>query len=173
VDPGAAAGAQAEHSPSQYGRPHLHAHARHPGGRDHRVPIGESLRLWWELTSRAEDPGGRRTVPALPAENHYVLTRATPSSGSRRCWLSSTSTCAAPRASSATGLARGNGPLARRPGETPSPRRRIGSARALRRQKVHRPSRTFPNVADVCDVQKDTEHHEARPAGPLRRSTTT
>jgi dipeptidyl aminopeptidase/acylaminoacyl peptidase len=44
------------------------------GDKDYRVPIGEGLRLWWDLVSRAEDPG---TMPHrflyFPDENHWVL----------------------------------------------------------------------------------------------------
>ena len=45
------------------------------GDRDYRVPIGEGLRLWWDLCARAEDPA---TMPHrflyFPDENHWVLT---------------------------------------------------------------------------------------------------
>jgi dipeptidyl aminopeptidase/acylaminoacyl peptidase len=45
------------------------------GDRDYRVPVGEGLRLWWDLCSRAEDP---TTMPHrflyFPDENHWVLT---------------------------------------------------------------------------------------------------
>jgi len=44
------------------------------GDKDYRVPIGEGLRLWWDLCSRAKDPA---TMPHrflyFPDENHWVL----------------------------------------------------------------------------------------------------
>jgi dipeptidyl aminopeptidase/acylaminoacyl peptidase len=46
------------------------------GDQDYRVPIGEALRLWWDLASRhatAEDPGPHRFL-YFPDENHWVLT---------------------------------------------------------------------------------------------------
>ncbi|MFT4217048.1 MAG: prolyl oligopeptidase family serine peptidase [Micropruina sp.] len=48
------------------------------GDRDYRVPIGEGLRLWWELLSRsrlAMDADGRTPHRFLyfPDENHWVL----------------------------------------------------------------------------------------------------
>ncbi len=48
------------------------------GDRDYRVPIGEGLRLWWELLSRsglALDADGRTAHRFLyfPDENHWVL----------------------------------------------------------------------------------------------------
>lgn len=49
------------------------------GDRDYRVPIGEGLRLWWELLSRSQlalDAEGRTPHRFLyfPDENHWVLT---------------------------------------------------------------------------------------------------
>ncbi len=45
------------------------------GDKDYRVPIGEGLRLWWDLCSRAED---QEAMPHrflyFPDENHWVLT---------------------------------------------------------------------------------------------------
>ena len=45
------------------------------GDRDYRVPVGEALRLWWDLCERAEDPA---LMPhrflLFPNENHWVLT---------------------------------------------------------------------------------------------------
>ena len=45
------------------------------GDRDYRVPVGEALRLWWDLCSRAKDPA---TMPHrflyFPDESHWVLT---------------------------------------------------------------------------------------------------
>mgnify|MGYP002336217435 FL=1 len=63
------------HSPSRFAdaitSPVLVIH----GDKDYRVPIGEGLRLWWDLCSRAEDP---ETMPHrflyFPNENHWVLT---------------------------------------------------------------------------------------------------
>ena len=63
-----------EHSPSRYAddirSPMLVIH----GDKDYRVPIGEGLRLWWDLCSRAEDPA---TMPHrflyFPHEHHWVL----------------------------------------------------------------------------------------------------
>ncbi len=48
------------------------------GDRDYRVPIGEGLRLWWELLSRSQlalDAEGRTPHRFLyfPDENHWVL----------------------------------------------------------------------------------------------------
>jgi dipeptidyl aminopeptidase/acylaminoacyl peptidase len=45
------------------------------GDKDYRVPIGEALRLWWELNARVADPA---TSPHrflyFPDENHWILT---------------------------------------------------------------------------------------------------
>jgi dipeptidyl aminopeptidase/acylaminoacyl peptidase len=64
----------AEHSP------HRHADAiRTPmlvihGDRDHRVPITEALALWWDLTSRQEDPEANpHRFLHFPDENHWIL----------------------------------------------------------------------------------------------------
>ena len=48
------------------------------GDKDYRVPIGEGLRLWWELVSRSKlamDDQGRTPHRFLyfPDENHWVL----------------------------------------------------------------------------------------------------
>ena len=48
------------------------------GDKDYRVPIGEGLRLWWELLSRSQlalDEAGRTPHRFLyfPDENHWVL----------------------------------------------------------------------------------------------------
>jgi dipeptidyl aminopeptidase/acylaminoacyl peptidase len=44
------------------------------GDKDYRVPLGEGLRLWWDLCSRASDPA---TMPHrflyFPNENHWIL----------------------------------------------------------------------------------------------------
>ena len=71
-----------EHSPSRFAdairSPMLVIH----GDKDYRVPIGEGLRLWWDLCSRAEDP---ETMPHrflyYPNENHWVL-----SPGNAKVW---------------------------------------------------------------------------------------
>ena len=66
------------HSPHAWvdriGTPMLVVH----GDRDYRVPIGEGLRLWWELLSRSQlamDADGRTPHRFLyfPDENHWVL----------------------------------------------------------------------------------------------------
>jgi dipeptidyl aminopeptidase/acylaminoacyl peptidase len=46
------------------------------GDRDYRVPIGEALRLWWDLVSRskAEDGSTPHKFLYFPDENHWVLT---------------------------------------------------------------------------------------------------
>ncbi len=46
------------------------------GDKDYRVPIGEGLRLWWDLVSRSTDPDGATPHRFLyfPDENHWVLT---------------------------------------------------------------------------------------------------
>jgi dipeptidyl aminopeptidase/acylaminoacyl peptidase len=46
------------------------------GDKDYRVPIGEGLRLWWDLMSRAEASDGSSPHKFLyfPDENHWVLT---------------------------------------------------------------------------------------------------
>lgn len=44
------------------------------GDKDYRVPIGEALRLWWDLTSRVgdgDDPGHRFLY--FPDEHHWIL----------------------------------------------------------------------------------------------------
>ncbi|MFP5068411.1 prolyl oligopeptidase family serine peptidase [Pseudonocardia nantongensis] len=60
--------------------PHRHADAiRTPmlvihGDRDYRVPIGEGLRLWWDLVSRQADPAANpHRFLYFPDENHWVL----------------------------------------------------------------------------------------------------
>ncbi|MDN5918002.1 MAG: prolyl oligopeptidase family serine peptidase [Pseudonocardia sp.] len=60
--------------------PHRHADAITTpmlvihGDRDYRVPIGEGLRLWWDLTSRQADPGTNpHRFLYFPDENHWVL----------------------------------------------------------------------------------------------------
>ncbi len=64
-----------EHSPSRFAdaitSPVLVIH----GDKDYRVPIGEGLRLWWDLCSRAEDPEAMpHRFLYFPQENHWVLT---------------------------------------------------------------------------------------------------
>ncbi|HEY1571703.1 MAG TPA: alpha/beta fold hydrolase [Pseudonocardiaceae bacterium] len=46
------------------------------GDRDYRVPIGEALRLWWDLQSRSKAPDGSSPHKFLyfPDENHWILT---------------------------------------------------------------------------------------------------
>jgi dipeptidyl aminopeptidase/acylaminoacyl peptidase len=66
---------RAEHSPHRHAgaitTPMLVIH----GDRDFRVPIGEALRLWWDLVARHDGPP--ETVPHrflyFPDENHWVL----------------------------------------------------------------------------------------------------
>ena len=63
------------HSPSRYAdaitSPVLVIH----GDKDYRVPIGEGLRLWWDLCSRAQDPEAMpHRFLYFPDENHWVLT---------------------------------------------------------------------------------------------------
>ncbi|GIG76252.1 S9 family peptidase [Planosporangium flavigriseum] len=45
------------------------------GDKDYRVPIGEALRLWWDLLSRskAEDGSSPHKFLYFPDENHWVL----------------------------------------------------------------------------------------------------
>lgn len=45
------------------------------GDKDYRVPIGEGLRLWWDLQSRVPDPAANpHRFLYFPDENHWVLT---------------------------------------------------------------------------------------------------
>ena len=45
------------------------------GDKDYRVPIGEALRLWWDLLARsaAEDGSSRHKFLYFPDENHWIL----------------------------------------------------------------------------------------------------
>jgi dipeptidyl aminopeptidase/acylaminoacyl peptidase len=45
------------------------------GDKDHRVPIGEALRLWWDLSfqSKAEDGSSPHKFLYFPDENHFIL----------------------------------------------------------------------------------------------------
>ncbi|GIF73790.1 S9 family peptidase [Asanoa siamensis] len=45
------------------------------GDKDYRVPIGEALRLWWDLLSRSKDEDGTTPHKFLyfPDENHWIL----------------------------------------------------------------------------------------------------
>jgi dipeptidyl aminopeptidase/acylaminoacyl peptidase len=45
------------------------------GDKDYRVPIGEALRLWWDLLSRskAEDGSSPHKFLFFPDENHWIL----------------------------------------------------------------------------------------------------
>jgi dipeptidyl aminopeptidase/acylaminoacyl peptidase len=66
---------------AEHNSPHRHADAISTpmlvihGDKDYRVPIGEALRLWWDLVSRHE--GDPATLPHrflyFPDENHWVL----------------------------------------------------------------------------------------------------
>ncbi|MCM4082390.1 S9 family peptidase [Paractinoplanes hotanensis] len=60
----------AEHSPNRFAdavtTPMLVIH----GDKDYRVPIGEGLRLWWDLLLRSE---GRHKFLYYPDENHWIL----------------------------------------------------------------------------------------------------
>nr|WP_222132026.1 prolyl oligopeptidase family serine peptidase [Pseudonocardia sp. C8] len=65
---------------AQANSPHLHADAITTpmlvihGDRDHRVPIGEGLRLWWDLVSRQPDPDANpHRFLYFPDEHHWVL----------------------------------------------------------------------------------------------------
>jgi dipeptidyl aminopeptidase/acylaminoacyl peptidase len=39
------------------------------GDKDYRVPVGEALRLWWDLQGRAKDA----RFLYFPDENHWIL----------------------------------------------------------------------------------------------------
>jgi dipeptidyl aminopeptidase/acylaminoacyl peptidase len=44
------------------------------GDKDYRVPIGEALRLWWELLARQADPENQpHRFLYFPDENHWIL----------------------------------------------------------------------------------------------------
>ncbi len=43
------------------------------GDEDDRVPVGEGLRLWWDLVSRAEGPDLPHRFLLFPDEDHWVL----------------------------------------------------------------------------------------------------
>ena len=66
----------AEHSPhssaAAWVSPTLVIH----GDKDYRVPIGEALRLWWDLTRKdtAEDGSMPHKFLYYPNENHWILT---------------------------------------------------------------------------------------------------
>ena len=80
------------------------------GDKDYRVPIGEALRLWYDLQKRG--------IPSkflyFPDENHWVLTPGNARSGTRRCWRSWPSTCWA-RSGSVPNCSDGGRGLSRRP----------------------------------------------------------
>ncbi|WP_326546065.1 S9 family peptidase [Mycolicibacterium sp. ND9-15] len=70
---------------AQTNSPHHHVHQiRTPmlvihGDKDYRVPIGEALRLWYELLTRSalpadEDGNSSHRFLYFPSENHWVLT---------------------------------------------------------------------------------------------------
>jgi dipeptidyl aminopeptidase/acylaminoacyl peptidase len=45
------------------------------GDKDYRVPIGEALRLWWDLNARVNDPASSpHRFLYFPDENHWILT---------------------------------------------------------------------------------------------------
>jgi dipeptidyl aminopeptidase/acylaminoacyl peptidase len=44
------------------------------GEKDYRVPIGEALRLWWDLSSRSKGGDFPHRFLYFPDENHWVLT---------------------------------------------------------------------------------------------------
>ncbi len=44
------------------------------GEKDHRVPIGEALRLWWDLSSRSKGEDFPHRFLYFPDENHWILT---------------------------------------------------------------------------------------------------
>jgi dipeptidyl aminopeptidase/acylaminoacyl peptidase len=62
-----------EHSPSRHAdairTPMLVIH----GDKDYRVPIGEALRLWWDLVSRSTSEDLPHRFLYYPDENHWVL----------------------------------------------------------------------------------------------------
>ena len=65
----------AAHSPSKFAdrivTPMLVIH----GDKDYRVPIGEALRLWWDLNERVTDPANSpHRFLYFPDENHWILT---------------------------------------------------------------------------------------------------
>lgn len=65
---------RAAHSPHSLGHaittPMLVIH----GDRDYRVPIGEALRLWWDLVSGRPDPDDQpHRFLYFPDENHWIL----------------------------------------------------------------------------------------------------
>ncbi|ALG13760.1 prolyl oligopeptidase family serine peptidase [Kibdelosporangium phytohabitans] len=43
------------------------------GDKDYRVPVGESLRLWWELSARAKAGDNPHKFLYFPDENHWIL----------------------------------------------------------------------------------------------------
>ncbi|SMC88336.1 S9 family peptidase [Kibdelosporangium aridum] len=43
------------------------------GDKDYRVPVGEGLRLWWDLSSRAKGPDSPHKFLYFPDENHWIL----------------------------------------------------------------------------------------------------
>jgi dipeptidyl aminopeptidase/acylaminoacyl peptidase len=55
------------------------------GDKDYRVPIGEALRLWWDLLSRstAEDGSTPHKFLYFPDENHWIL-----KPGNAKAWYS-------------------------------------------------------------------------------------
>ncbi|MBP2322600.1 dipeptidyl aminopeptidase/acylaminoacyl peptidase [Kibdelosporangium banguiense] len=43
------------------------------GDKDYRVPIGEALRLWWDLSSRSKGEDFPHRLLYFPDENHWIL----------------------------------------------------------------------------------------------------
>jgi hypothetical protein len=70
------------------------------GDKDYRVPIGEALRLWWDLRLRQDAPEAPpHRFLYFPDENHWILNApARESSGTRPCSRSSPGTSSARRA---------------------------------------------------------------------------
>ena len=86
---------QAEHSPHRHAdaitTPMLVIH----GDRDHRVPIGEALRLWWDLVRHAAPTSCPTSSCTSPTRTTGCCSRHTPCSGTPPCSPSSTTTWAA------------------------------------------------------------------------------
>ncbi|WP_236791435.1 prolyl oligopeptidase family serine peptidase [Amycolatopsis sp. GM8] len=72
ISPEAASRNSPHHSADEITTPMLVIH----GDKDYRVPVGEGLRLWWDLLSRstAADGSSPHKFLYFPDENHWVLT---------------------------------------------------------------------------------------------------